>query len=348
MGPGSPTIKDVARLANVSVATVSRALNGRENVAESVRKRVLEIAENLDYSPHHAARCLSRGRTHTVGVVLPDLPCEFFARLMCGIDAVARERGMQLLVSGHHRSVESQAAALRVMRGRVDGVLAISPWRGRDVAQARLPASMPVLLLDSDPGSEGVDVLAVDNHAGAKMLMRHLVEDCGYQRIAFVSGRRPHFNAEERLRGYLDAMAELLPGVEPRVVEGDFDVQSGFQAGEALLQADQRPDAVFAANDMMALGVMFAFQRAGLSIPKDIGVAGFNDIPIASHASPALTTVRLDIAALGTDAFSMLLDRMGERGEPRKRMLRPEVVVRDSTRARVRRTSARAGSRRGS
>ena len=110
MGPASPTIKDVARLANVSVATVSRALNGRENVAEAVRKRVLEIAEGLDYSPHHAARCLSRGSTHTVGVVLPDLPCEFFARLMCGIDAVARERGLQLLVSGHHRSMESPPA----------------------------------------------------------------------------------------------------------------------------------------------------------------------------------------------------------------------------------------------
>jgi LacI family transcriptional regulator len=326
---------------------VSRALKGRENVAEAVRKRVLEIAENLDYSPHHAARCLSRGSTHTVGVVLPDLPCEFFARLMCGIDAVARERGLQLLVSGHHRSMESQAAALRVMRGRVDGVLAISPYGGRDVATARLPRALPVLLLDSDPSADNASVLSVDNHAGALMLMRHLV-DCGYKRIAFISGRRPHFNAEERLRGYLDGMAALLPKVQPWVVEGDFDVQSGFQAGEALLAAPKRPDAVFAANDMMALGCLFALQRAGLQVPRDIGVAGFNDIPIAAHASPPLTTVRLDIAAMGTRAFSMLMDRMGERREPERCVLQPELVVRESTRAPVRGTSARAGSRRGS
>ena len=341
MGPASPTIKDVARLANVSVATVSRALNGRENVAEAVRKRILEIAEDLDYSPHHAARSLSRGSTHTVGVVLPDLPCEFFARLMCGIDAVARERGMQLLVSGHHRSVESQAAALRVMRGRVDGVLAISPYAGRDVATARLPRSMPVLLLDSDAAASDASMLSVDNHAGAMLLMRHLVA-CGYRRIAFVSGRRPHFNAEERLRGYTDAMAELLPRSKPWIVDGDFDVQSGFDAGTALLAAPKRPDAVFAANDMMALGCLFAFQRAGLVVPRDIGVAGFNDIPIAAHASPALTTVRLDIAALGAEAFSMLLDRMGDCETPQRRVLQPQLVVRDSTRAPVRGTSGPA------
>lgn len=330
MGSASPTLKDVARLANVSVATVSRALNGRENVADAVRKRVIEIASSLDYSPHHAASCLSRGRTYTIGVVLPDLPCEFFARLMCGIDAAARERGLQLLVSGHHRSPESQAAALRVMRGRVDGLLAISPYAGLDVASANLPDSLPVLLLDSDPAAEGVFTLGVDNHAGALAMMRHLV-DCGYRDIAFVSGRHPHFNASERLRGYLDGLAELLPGAQPRVVEGDFDVQSGSRAGEALLAGPRRPDAVFAANDMMALGCMFAFQRAGLQVPRDIGVAGFNDIPLASHASPPLTSMRIDIARLGTDAFTMLFDRMADAAAPETRIVQPELVVRGST-----------------
>lgn len=330
MGASSPTIRDVARLANVSVATVSRALNGHENVAEAVRKRVLEIASSIDYSPHHAARCLSRGRTHTIGVVLPDLPCEFFARLMCGIDAAARERGLQLLVSGHHRSAESQAAALRVMRGRVDGLLAISPYAGLDVATARLPQSLPVLLLDSDPAAEGVSTLGVDNHAGAMAMMRHLV-DCGYRDIAFISGRHPHFNATERLRGYLDGLVEFLPQAQPWVMEGDFDVQSGSRAGDALLSGPRRPDAVFAANDMMALGCMFAFQRAGLRVPDDIGLAGFNDIPLASHTSPPLTSMRIDIARLGTDAFTMLLDSMADGGVPGTRIVQPELVVRGST-----------------
>jgi LacI family transcriptional regulator len=331
MGAASPTIRDVARLANVSVATVSRALNGHENVAEAVRQRVLEIANSLDYSPHHAARSLSRGRTHTIGVVLPDLPCEFFARLMCGIDAAARDRGLQLLVSGHHRSAESQAAALRVMRGRVDGLLAISPYAGLEVAAARLPATLPVLLLDSDPNAEAVSTLGVDNHAGALDMMEYLA-DCGYRDIAFVAGRQPHFNAAERLRGYLDGLARFLPGAEPWVVDGDFDVQTGALAAEALLAAPRRPDCVFAANDMMALGCMFAFQRAGLRVPEDIGLAGFNDIPLAAQTAPPLTSVKIDIARLGTDAFTMLLDRMADGSVAPSRVVRPELMVRGSTR----------------
>ena len=330
MGAASPTIRDVARLANVSVATVSRALNGHDNVADAVRKRVVEIASSIDYSPHHAARSLSRGRTHTIGVVLPDLPCEFFSRLMCGIDASARERGLQLLVSGHHRSADSQAAAVRVMRGRVDGLLAISPYAGLDIAAANLPRSLPVLLLDSDPSAEGVSTLGVDNHAGAMAMMRHLV-DQGYRDIAFISGRLPHFNATERLRGYLDAMARLLPEVAPRVVQGDFDVQSGSRAGDELLAGPKRPDAVFAANDMMALGCMFAFQRAGVRSPDDIGLAGFNDIPLAAHASPPLTSMRIDLSRLGSDAFSLLLDHMEGDGGPVARIVQPELMVRGST-----------------
>ncbi len=330
MGGDGVTIKDVARLANVSVATVSRALNGHENVAEAVRQRVVDIAASLDYSPHHAARSLSSRRNHTVGVVLPDLPCEFFALLMCGIDGAARERGLQLLVSGHHRSSESQAAALRAMRGRVDGILVMSPHAGADVRAAGLPGSLPVLLLDSDVPEPDFRSLRVDNHGGAKVMVQHLVSS-GYQRIAFIAGRELHFNASERLRGYRDAMSELLPGVEPWVVSGDFDVASGHLAGCGLLAAEQRPDAVFAANDMMALGCMFAFHQAGVSIPADIGVAGFNDSPMAAHAPTPLTTMRVDIPGLGRQALNMLIEHTGDEGRPSLPLLQPGLVVRAST-----------------
>lgn len=182
------TMKDVARMTNVLVATVSRALSGRVNVGDAVRKRVLEIAHSMDYSPDHAARSLISRRTRTVGVVLPDLPCEFFARLMCGIDAAARERGLQLLVSGHHADLQQQSTALRDMRGRVDGILVMSPHAGVDVLAANLPASLPVLLLDSDTPGPEVNNLRVDNYGGAKSMMHHLAES-GYCRIAFVAGR---------------------------------------------------------------------------------------------------------------------------------------------------------------
>lgn len=328
------TIKDVARLANVSVATVSRALNGHENVADAVRQRVVEIAATLDYSPHHAARSLSSRCNHTVGVVLPDLPCEFFALLMCGIGAAARERSLQLLVSGHHRSTESQTAALRAMRGRVDGILVMSPHAGADVQAAGLPGSLPVLLLDSDVPEPDFRCLRVDNHGGAKAMVQHLVEG-GYRRIAFIAGREPHFNASERLRGYRDAMSELLPGVEPWVVSGDFDVASGHHAGCGLLAAKQQPDAVFAANDMMALGCMFAFHQAGIATPADIAVAGFNDSPMAAHAPTPLTTMRIDIIGLGHQALNLLLDRPGDEGRQSSPLLQPGLVVRASTNRRT-------------
>ena len=146
------------------------------------------------------------------------------------------------------------------------------------------------------------------------------------------SGRTPNFDAAERLRGYCDGLAESLPGAEPWILAGDFDVASGHRAGCELLAAPELPDAVFAANDMMALGCMFAFQRAGLRVPEDIGLAGFNDIPLAAQTAPPLTSVKIDIARLGTDAFTMLLDRMADGSVAPSRMVRPELMVRGSTR----------------
>ena len=327
------TIKDVARLANVSVATVSRALNGRENVADAVRDRVLAIANSLDYSPHHAARVLSSRRTHTVGVVLPDLPCEYYARLMCGIDTAARERGLQLLVSGHHRCPELQGMALRGMRGRVDGIVVMSPHAGLDLQAANLPPSLPVLLLDSQGESGGgVRSLRVDNHGGARAMVRHLAQR-GRRRIAFVAGRTPNFDAAERLRGYCDGLAESLPGAEPWILAGDFDVASGHRAGCELLAAPELPDAVFAANDMMALGCLFAFNAARVRVPEDIALAGFDDSPLAQHMHPALTTLRIDIGGFGAHALRLLLDEAVGEDATGSHCLQPELMVRESTAA---------------
>ncbi len=331
MSTTTVTMKDVARLANVSVATVSRALSGHVNVGDAVRKRVLEIAHSMDYSPDHAARSLTSRRTRTVGVVLPDLPCEFFARLMCGIDAAARERGLQLLVSGHHADLQQQSTALRDMRGRVDGILVMSPHAGVDVLAANLPTSLPVLLLDSDTPGPEMSNLRVDNYGGARSMVRHLVES-GYRRIVFVAGREPHFNARERLRGYHDAMAELQPDAQAWVVSGNFDVASGHRAGCDLLTASERPDAVFAANDMMALGCMSAFHQAGLEIPSDIAVAGFNDSAMSVHAYPPLTTMRVDVSGFGAHALHLLLDHPPGGGPSwSTQVLTPELLVRDST-----------------
>lgn len=327
------TIKDVARVAEVSVATVSRALNGRQYVAEQVRARILKVAGELRYNPHHAARALSSRRTHTIGVVLPDLHGEFFSELMRGIDHAARERGLHLLVSSCHGSLAEQRDALRATPGRVDGVLVMSPFLGSEEAldQALAP-ELPAVLMNC-AGSPRATVLNVDNHGGAHAMTRHLLE-VGHRRIAFIRGPADNFDACERLRGYRDALATVADAAPPWTVEGAFDEASGYRAGE-IFAADDRPEAVFAANDVMALGCLFALRKAGLRVPEDIALAGFDDVPMARYVNPALTTMRVDIASLGARALQLLLQHPGLGGDTSAPMdtaaLIPELIVRDSS-----------------
>jgi LacI family transcriptional regulator len=324
------TIKDVAKRANVSVATVSRALNGHENVTEEVRKRVVSIANELRYSPHHAARSLSSRRTHTVGLVLPDLHGEFFSELMRGIDRVAREHGMHLLVSSYHGHPEEQAAALRAMRGRVDGLLVMSPFVGNPEFLSENLGSLPAVLMNTQAADGTHAALGIDNYGGARAMVRHLI-DCGHRRIAFIGGPSNNFDACERLRGYRDELASGLPGTQPWEVAGEFDEASGHRAAQELLSAKERPDAIFAANDMMALGCLFALSQAGVQVPQDIALAGFDDIPLSRYVVPSLTTMRVDIDELGGRAMRTLLAMTPGRALPEPVALVPGLIVRQSS-----------------
>lgn len=327
------TIKDVARAAEVSVATVSRALNGRQYVAEDVRARVMQVANDLRYSPHPAARALSSRRTQTIGVVLPELYGEFFSELMRGIDHAARGHGLHLLVSSCHGSLAEQREALRATPGRVDGVLVMSPFLGSDQCLDEvLDPDVPAVLINC-AGHPRATALNVDNHGGAYAMTRHLLE-VGHRRIAFICGPADNFDACERLRGYRDALAGVADAAAPWVVEGAFDEASGYRAGEGFAHGE-RPDAVFAANDMMALGCLFALRKAGLRVPQDIAVAGFDDVPMARYVNPALTTMRVDIASLGARALQLLLqhDRFqgGAAGPGEIADVVPRLVVRQSS-----------------
>ena len=324
------TIKDVARAANVSVATVSRALNGHKNVADAVRARVEAVAAELCYTPHHAARSLSSRRTQTIGVVLPDLHGEFFSELMRGIDQVARGHELHLLVSSYHGDPEAQGAALRALRGRVDGLLLMSPYLQDSQFLARNVQSNLPLVLVNGPGSPERVSVGIDNHGGAMTMVRHLLR-CGYRRIACIGGPENNDDARARLCGYRDALAEA-GGLQSWELPGAFDEASGHRAGQALLEMDTRPDAVFAANDMMAIGCLYALGRGGVRAPADIAVAGFDDIPLARYVHPSLTTMRVDIAELGARALHALLggEGSGSGGASVSTLLEPVLVVRES------------------
>ncbi len=296
------TIRDVARAAGVSVATVSRALNGADNVLPTTKQRIVEAAQLLRFTPSGAARSLITRRTDTVGALLPDLFGEYFSELIRGIDQAARARGLHLLVSSSHGDADEAAAAMRAMNGRVDGLIVMSPHADAGFLQHNLPGRLPAVLLNTGATLPGHTRFVVDNFGGAQAMARHLAAS-GRKRIAFIGGPQGNHEAQERLRGY---RAGLKPGMKEAVFEGDFTEEAGWSAGRRIAQSKPRPDAIFAANDMMAVGCLAALREAGLRVPEDVALAGFDDIPIARYVTPALTTIRVPIAALGSAALDAL------------------------------------------
>ena len=328
------TIKDVAKAANLSVASVSRALNGSGSVTEATRKLVLETARALRYVPHSGARSLSTSHTNTIGVVLPDLYGEFFSELIRGIDVAARRRGLHLLVSSSHGDAAEAGAALRAMRGRVDGLIVMSPHVDAGFLAANLPDSLPIVLLNTHDAGHHCSSLTVDNYGGAAAMVQHLVE-MGRRRIMMITGPANNFESEERLRGFHETLARLVPDADPQeltVLRGDFSEESGYRAGHQLQALKRLPDAVFAANDMMAIGCLFALNEAGLQVPRDLALVGFDDIPTARFVTPPLTTVRVRISDMGTRALETLAFQV-ENPDGTKRsnqVLQTELVVRRS------------------
>jgi LacI family transcriptional regulator len=325
------TIKDVAREANVSVASVSRVLNGHGNVTEETRGRILAAADRLHYIPNVGARSLITRRTDTIGVLLPDMYGEFFSEIVRGIDLAARARGLHLLVSGSHGDAAETAVAIRAMSGRVDGLLVMSPYADAAFLAENLPSGLPAVLMNTPSASRKHSSLAVDNYGGSCAMVRHLVER-GHQRIALISGPDNNFDAQERLRGYRETLAALLPEAHELVLRGDFTEESGYRAAKQILGLAQRPQAVFGANDMMAIGCLFGLTEAGVQVPRDIALAGFDDIPIARYITPPLTTVRVRISDLGSRALEQLVLTIEDPEHARvsAQVLRPELVVRTS------------------
>jgi LacI family transcriptional regulator len=325
------TIKDVAREARVSVASVSRALNGHHTVTEDTRQRIEGVASRLRYIPNSGARSLITRRTQTIGALLPDLHGEFFSELIRGIDLAARARGLHLLVSSSHGDASEAAAALRAMQGRVDGMLVMSPHVDASFLRDQLLADLPMVLMNTPLESARYSIMNVDNYGGAFAMVRHLI-GCGHRRIALIAGPEHNYDAAERLRGYCAAMTRFAPMMPTQVMQGDFTEESGNRAGRELLALKVRPQAVFSANDIMAAGCLYALKEAGVRVPDEIALAGFDDIPIAHFVSPPLTTVRIRIADLGQRALERLVQTLEEpeAAPASAQTLECEIVIRAS------------------
>jgi LacI family transcriptional regulator len=326
------TIHDVARAAGVSIATVSRVLNGNARVSGESSRRVLAAAATLDYWPNPAARSLRQSRTHVLGILLPDLYGEFFSEVIRGIDQEARRARFQVLLSSSHAEAEAIAAAARSMRGRVDGLIVMAPDAESARAIDRVARRFPTVLLNT-PSANGMSSVAIANAEGARAVVSHLLA-LGHRAVAVIKGPRGNADGEERLAGYRLALATAGIAPDPAgEIVGDFTESSGFHAAEQLFALRPRPTAVFATNDYMAIGLLSALSARAVRVPGDMAVAGFDDIAIAQYVTPALTTVHVDASELGARAVRLLVAAIAEAdGAPcRREVLPARLVIRQST-----------------
>jgi LacI family transcriptional regulator len=320
-----PTIRDVAKRAQLSVATVSRALNGFDNVSEQARERIAAAVADLGYVPHAGARSLSLARNNAIGVVLPDLHGEFFSEIVRGMDREASRRGYLLLLSNLHAGGAQATQALRAMRGRVDGLIVMAPHLGAEELEAALPKGLPSILINTRGGSGQHPAIHLDNAAGVRAVVDHLAS-LGRKRLVHIAGPADNIDAQERETAFRQTVA--AHGLEGRVVAGDFEMESGKAAIGHLLADRIAFDAVFAANDNMAIGALEALRAAGKKVPDDVVVVGFDDIPLAQHLE--ISTVRVRIAELGERALQRLVDGFVKDGGGDE-LHAPELVIRSTT-----------------
>lgn len=324
-----PTIRDVARLAQVSIASVSRALNNPGNVAEETRRKVEDAAHELGYVPHAGARSLSLARTRAVGVVLPDVHGEFFSEVMRGMDRAASTRGYVLLLSNMHGARDRAEDVLKAMRGRVDGMVVMAPHLNSDELEDSLPPRLPVVLLNAHGSVRSHSSFGVDNWRGVRAIVDHL-RAIGRRQIVHIAGPDDNVDAQERRDAFRKAVLNHRSDGEPIILPGDYGEESGAKAVRKLIEDGIPFDAIFAANDMMAIGAMEELRAQSIDVPGKVAVAGFDDVPLARHLG--LTTARIRIDELGANAIARLIDVI-EGGEDAiiQLLQSPELIVRAST-----------------
>jgi LacI family transcriptional regulator len=334
-GRQQPTIYDVARLAGVSTATVSRALNGTGQIAPATRATIEAAVEQLGYRPNTIARSLVTKSTQTIALLLPDITNPFYAALVSGIQQTALAQGWTMLLCTTESDAEREELYLRVLRAKqVDGALVDGLVLPPDRIARFVEDGFPIVCLDRDIDSRSIPLVQVDNRLGGRIATRHLV-DLGHTRIAHVTGAGELGISDERLAGYRDALTEAgLPVDFQLVEEGRFTDDGGHDAAGRLLEREPDLTAIFAANDLSALGVMNAVAEAGRRVPDDVSVVGFDDLHLSAYTSPPLTTIRQPAVEIATLATEILIGlTRGQQAERMRHLLEPELVVRASTRA---------------
>jgi LacI family transcriptional regulator len=332
-GRSSVTIYDIARVAGVSASTVSRALSGHNQVSAATRNAILGAAAYLGYRPNVMAQDLARGRSQTVGVLLPDTVSPFWGRLVNGIETELRQYEYSLLIASAEGSASAAKALDLLVAHHVDGLVVGACDDIPDEELLALSGDVPLVAVGRSLASREDGLIRVQNFEGAYQATQHLIA-LGHRRIAHVSGPLWHHEARERIEGFRKALEDA--GIEPDdelVVEGDFSMQTGLVAVERLLEAGRPFTAVFASSDQMALGANLALYHRGLEVPRDVSLVGFDDQPFAAYNRPPLTTVAQPLFEMGQAAVRSLMGRLQGRPVPLPTFA-TTLCLRESTAAR--------------
>lgn len=304
-------LEDVARMTGFSRSTVSRVINGDPNVKDSTRKTILDLIHQINFQPNLAARGLAVGRTNVLGLVIPMgvgvlFSDPFFSLFIQGVSSACYVQDYSVMLWLAEPEYERRTIRQILYNGLVDGVIVASALNNDPIVDALAENSLPFILVGRQTNRRGINVIDVENRQGAYLAVSHLFE-CGYRRIATIAGPQNRIAGYDRYQGYLDALNEHRQAVNSDLtVYGDFSESSGYEAMRTLI--GRHPDAVFAASDTMAIGALRALREAGIRVPEDIGVSGFDDSPTAASTTPSLTTMRQPIHKLGTTAAEKLIE----------------------------------------
>lgn len=327
------TIRDVARKANVSVTTVSRVLNSSDHpVNEETRQRILDAIHELEFSPNAAARQLLKHETRTIGLIVPDIANPYYPEIVKGVETVASELGYTVILCNTHRQLDKTLHYLSVLREkRVDGIIFAGGGSEGATGQIQSLKGKNIRMVFIGRHDTAGPSVKINNVLGARQATTHLV-NLGHRRIAHVAGPSVSTTSADRLAGYRQALEEAGIAVDPNLIlPGDFRPQSAYGAVAGLFRSGTpRPTAIFAANDLMAVGALKAIKDAGLRVPEDIALVGFDNIDIASFVRPPLTTVAIPMYEMGVRAMSLMRDRLAGKDTEGEVWLQTELVRRES------------------
>lgn len=330
-----PTIYDIARIAGVSTATVSKVFNKTGNISEKTRRRIMEICEELDYQPNVLASALTGKNTYSLGLLIPDMVNPFFAELARNVEDRAQELGFNLIICNTDNDMTKEVKYIQLLRQKsVDGIIVATGVRNDEILKELIDQHVPVALVAREMSVLSTSTVLVDDFAGGYNATSHLIE-LGHRHIAVIAESMSVSSSKERVRGYRHALQEAgLPFDENLVLTSDFSIVAGRMTALSLLSREDRPSALFACNDLLAIGAIQAAKELNIRVPDELSIVGFDNTILASITDPPMTTVAQPIRAMGHRVVDLIIGEINESLTVKQRIvLLPELIIRRSTQA---------------